>query len=296
MEALYRAAVGPSNADFYVPIFMRFDQPGASKISWNWSAFLVSFYWFLYRRMYGYWAVFCLLIPMILAIIGAITGALFGNKLGNALYTLAALGYSFVLIPLYANALYHRFMQQRIATLQQKVPDPTIQLAVLDYGPHTSNIVLVVLPFMFVAVVGILAAIAIPAYQNFAIRAQVAQGLMLANPLKVAVAERYASDKSWPGSLTDLAAPQPSLGDYVSAITVNRGTISITFGNKAHGLIAGYVLSLRPSVAEGGDGVVWACGYAVAMGEEPTSGSAARSRTDVAPRYLPSLCRGDSPH
>jgi Protein of unknown function (DUF2628) len=58
LEALYWAAVGPSKADYYAPKFLRFNEPGASKVSWNWPAFFVSFYWFLYRRMYGYWAIY----------------------------------------------------------------------------------------------------------------------------------------------------------------------------------------------------------------------------------------------
>src|ERR1700736_5568240 len=56
MEALYRSAVGAKKADFYVPKFVGFDQPGASRLSWNWPAFFFSFYWFLYRRMYATWA------------------------------------------------------------------------------------------------------------------------------------------------------------------------------------------------------------------------------------------------
>jgi hypothetical protein len=64
MEGLYRAAVGEKKADFYVPKFVRFDRPGASRLSWNWPAFFVSFYWFLYRRMYATWAIYSLLIPI----------------------------------------------------------------------------------------------------------------------------------------------------------------------------------------------------------------------------------------
>ena len=52
-EELYRAAVGESKAGYYVPLFYRFDQPGASRVSWNWPAFFVPFFWMLYRRMYG---------------------------------------------------------------------------------------------------------------------------------------------------------------------------------------------------------------------------------------------------
>lgn len=46
LEALYRAAVGPKKAGFNVPKFLKFDQPGASRLSWNWPAFFVPFYWF----------------------------------------------------------------------------------------------------------------------------------------------------------------------------------------------------------------------------------------------------------
>ena len=59
VEALYRAAVGAKKADFYVPKFLRFDEANASKLSWNWPAFFVSFYWFLYRRMYADMAHWC---------------------------------------------------------------------------------------------------------------------------------------------------------------------------------------------------------------------------------------------
>jgi hypothetical protein len=50
-EVRYRAAVGP-RADYYVPRFLSFDRPGASKASWHWPAFFVSFPWMLYRRMW----------------------------------------------------------------------------------------------------------------------------------------------------------------------------------------------------------------------------------------------------
>lgn len=158
---------------------------------------------------------------------------------------------------------------------------------------HTRNIILVVIAIVFIVAVGIVAAIAIPAYQSYVIRSQVVQGLMLASPLKAVVAERYASDKSWPASLAASRAQQPPLGDYVSAVVIDQGTIAITFGNKANGLIAGHVLTLHPSVANGGADVVWNCGYAVQLGQDPASGAAARNRTDVASKYLPSFCRSD---
>jgi type IV pilus assembly protein PilA len=290
MEALYRAAVGPKKAAFYVPKFVRFDKPGASKASWNWSAFLVSFYWFLYRRMYGYWAIYCLLIPIALATAGAIATAISGSRLISSIISLAPLGYTYGVIPIFANSLYHRTIRQRIETLRQKVPERAVQLVVLENGPHTSNAIWIILSFVIIATIGILAAIAIPAYQDYTIRAQVTEGLVLANPVKTAVADRYASDLSWPESLDALGISQSTSGNYVAAITVERGTILIKYGKMANSLVANHVLSLRPTVTNTGD-VVWACGYAASTGNDPPTGAAPQDRTDVAAKYLPASCR-----
>ena len=117
-EKLYRAAVGP-RADFYVPLFLKFDEAGASGRSWNWPAFFVSFYWFLYRRMFGQWTLYCLLIPIAVALVAAILAQLGVSPfVGDVL----CLGYAFGLLPLTANHLYYRAIQQRIAAVRAEVP------------------------------------------------------------------------------------------------------------------------------------------------------------------------------
>src|SRR2546421_650669 len=89
-----------------------------------------------------------------------------------------------------------------------------------------------------VAIIGILAAIAIPAYQDYTIRSQVTEGLNLASSVKASVAEYYANNGTWPVGLVG-AAPalgytaDPS-GKYVADITVATGTITITYGNQAN--------------------------------------------------------------
>src|ERR1700681_2004660 len=77
-----------------------------------------------------------------------------------------------------------------------------------------------------IAIIGILAAIAIPAYQNYTIRAQVTEGLSLADPFKTAVSEFYQNQGTFPlgvsanGSATTIPMPGNSVGKYVSAVTV----------------------------------------------------------------------------
>src|SRR5271156_2019871 len=84
-----------------------------------------------------------------------------------------------------------------------------------------------------VAIIGILAAIAIPAYQNYTIRAQVTEGLTLGDGWKTAIAEYYANTGNWPAQ-GNLAGSTNSVGKYESSVTVLAGgIIQITYGNQA---------------------------------------------------------------
>src|ERR1700687_3078747 len=97
-----------------------------------------------------------------------------------------------------------------------------------------------------VAIIGILAAIAIPAYQNYTIRAQVTEGLTLGDGWKTAIAEYYANTGNWPapGNLTGTCG---SNGKYESAVTVIAGgVVDITYGNLANKNINGLILDIVP--------------------------------------------------
>lgn len=119
-----------------------------------------------------------------------------------------------------------------------------------------------------VAIIGILAAIAIPAYQNYTIRAKVTEGLSLADSAKTAVAEGFES-----GDMTGLAAAASAWNSsfaptkYVSSVTVSTtGVITIKY--KAPTQIAGLTLILSPdagsaptaALAAGATGNIdWSC-------------------------------------
>src|ERR1700744_3812808 len=94
-----------------------------------------------------------------------------------------------------------------------------------------------------IAIIGILAAIAIPAYQNYTIRSQVTEGLTLADGWKTAIAEYYANTGVWP-TLANLTGTQTSVGKYEQSVTVTPGTIVITYGNAANAKINGQILGL----------------------------------------------------
>ncbi|MEO7775423.1 MAG: pilin [Steroidobacteraceae bacterium] len=146
-----------------------------------------------------------------------------------------------------------------------------------------------------VAIIGILAAIAIPAYQDYTVRAQITEGLSLASDLKAAVAEQYAQTGAWPADEVVLGVVEGSkTGKYVSDVDVTVGTISIVYGGaqaNANALpAAARLLTIRPTISVNGD-VIWNCGYKPVVGGNPTTGTSTVIATTVLPKYLPATCR-----
>ncbi|WP_020558013.1 pilin [Thiofilum flexile] len=89
-----------------------------------------------------------------------------------------------------------------------------------------------------VAIIGILAAIALPAYQDYTKRAHVSEGLSLAGAAKMAVTEYYADKGSWPAdnAAAGLAAdPEDIHGNAVTSVEVADGIITITYNQKITG-------------------------------------------------------------
>ncbi|HEY3732221.1 MAG TPA: pilin [Steroidobacteraceae bacterium] len=139
-----------------------------------------------------------------------------------------------------------------------------------------------------IAIIGILAAIAIPAYQNYTIRAQVTEGLNLADGWKTAAAEYFAQNGTFPTTAQLTTAGQAATtGKYVSAVTSNTGGITVTYGLQANKKILGSTLGLTAYTDINQD-VIWVCGSATAPAGATIVASAAV--TSVPNQYLPSSC------
>ena len=150
-----------------------------------------------------------------------------------------------------------------------------------------------------VAIIGILAAIAIPAYQDYTIRAQVSEGMNLAAAAKAAVAESFLNRGTAPANRTVAgmsANAADTNGKYVSSVNVANGVITITYGGtEVNTQVANQTLSLVPHVTTD-NSVVWRCGAAPQPSGAPNlmPGAAAGGGTLAGAafqKYLPSACR-----
>ncbi len=114
-----------------------------------------------------------------------------------------------------------------------------------------------------VAIIGILAAIAIPAYQDYTIRAQVSEGLNLSGGAKAAVTEYFQDRGELPtnNTIAGLAANTAITGKYVLSVTVTDGVIEVEYDNEtrdAHQVLEGNSITLTPTTTNAGS-VVWTC-------------------------------------
>jgi type IV pilus assembly protein PilA len=144
-----------------------------------------------------------------------------------------------------------------------------------------------------VAIIGILAAIAIPAYQDYTIRAQVTEGLNLAGAVKASVAETFAQTGLWPANnaASGVGAAADITGKYVTGVAVVNGGITITYGAQANNKIANETLGLRPATSVNND-VVWICGRKANPANATNAANAvATTSTNLLDKYLPQTCR-----
>ena len=128
-----------------------------------------------------------------------------------------------------------------------------------------------------VAIIGILAAIAIPAYQDYMIRSKVTESMAAAAACKTSVTEFYQSQAAFPGDIT--AAGCSSVATkYVASLTVGAGgLISVTTATLGNAAADGKLLVMSPVVDASGNLTEWNC--------KPAAG------TTIATKYLPALCR-----
>ncbi|CWM80113.1 pilin [Neisseria meningitidis] len=141
-----------------------------------------------------------------------------------------------------------------------------------------------------IAIVGILAAVALPAYQDYTARAQVSEAILLAEGQKSAVTEYYLNHGIWPANNNSagVATSSEIKGKYVEKVEVAKGVITATMlSTGVNKEIQGKKLSLWAKRQDGS--VKWFCGQPVTRTKADAVTDAANKKIDT--KHLPSTCR-----
>jgi len=144
-----------------------------------------------------------------------------------------------------------------------------------------------------VAIIGILAAIALPAYQDYTIRSQASEGLSLMSGAKTAVAETFINTGAVPADRTAAgmsANAGDTQGQFVTGVAVANGEITATYGNNANTKIAGQTLVLTPYEQTDGS-IAWQCNSAAAGKVPPGTALNGPTSGSLLVQYAPAQCR-----
>lgn len=252
----FEAMVGPKNQHYYLPRFEAFEATGKTSLGWHWPAFFITFYWLLYRKMWLA-ALLYFILPYVvttaLGVVGAVVGEQ-GQMLvlgGYGVYCLAIL----LLPPMLANGLYYRHCQSKIRKAEAQYPERQRLLGYLQAKGGTSNVILfVVLIFGLIAVIGILAAIALPAYQQYTQKAKLMQVYHSGQSVTQELSLYYAEHQALPDNLSQLTLPQ--LAPQIAALQLDpeHGVLDVQLAAPASGQSLQFVAS-----ADSNGALSWRC-------------------------------------
>ncbi len=124
-------------------------------------------------------------------------------------------------------------------------------------------------------IIGILGSIAIPAYQDYTIRAQVAEGISLSAGSRAALIDYFTQSGDWPNNnqKAGIANQNEIAGKYVKKIMVKKNVLEIQYGNDAHNNISGKKIEL--TAVENNGIIRWECS----------------GKGGFEDRYLPNSCK-----
>lgn len=270
----FKALIGGKNQDYYLNHFNKFEADGKTSATWHWPAFFVTFFWLLYRKMWLQAALY-FFIPGIGITILVIILSFFVGESASLLYIPYYLAI-FILPAMYANAIYYKHCKNEITQISRYKlsADKTLDKYIQNGGISIAGILV---PFVLaIPIIGILAAIAIPAYQDYTIKAKLMQTYTIEQEVANLVDNYYNQHQALPTSLTEAGYTTP-LPPYIQSLTINQedGTI---VANLSGAIINGKTLVLAPTKGENNT-IYWNCHSGGNHGEE------------IKDKYLPAKCK-----
>lgn len=271
-EPLWRAVIGPKKVDRYLPLFAEFAVTGKPTASWNWPASIVTFFWLLHRKLWSR-ALFYFIVPFLFVVV--VSAAQEGAGASSAgLFLMIWLVYllALYLIPgLYGTGWLYKKYQATIAEAKTRHRTPEAQVAYLSaVGGTGKAAVLYGLLLFFIVIFGILAAVAIPAYQDYTVRAKMSQVNLHLGMVKRQFAAVYEGTGRIPTQAEITQEGMPAA--LVRNTQIEKsGAIQIELGFEP---VVGKRFVLEPSL-DANKQLIWTC-----------------NPGDVPVRFMPRECRG----
>ena len=225
-EEAWAAIIGDSNTHHYLTRFDRLAQGDSG--GWHWPAFFVTWYWMLYRKM---WlpALIYFLAPYVFAIVVGIVAAA-APALSGFLFLAWWLG--MLVVPGFmANGWYYKHCEKKIRDVRARGGSKDQMLARLEAAGGTSNILVIILAvFGIIAGIGILAAVALPAYQQYTVKAKVSEAIPLGHEVAEAVGKQYEQTGQLPSQadVDNIVLHSTHRSRFVSGVDLDSTSGTIT--------------------------------------------------------------------
>lgn len=206
------------NAYTYLQNFKTFNINGTDKFSltWHWPAFFVPFFWMLYRKLY-LWALLALLLNFVLSIIPFVGFLL-----------------PMVIFGMTGNYIYYKHVKKKILELKRLQVSPDIQRVELARGGGVNSVAVVIAPILFIFILGIFAAIAIPQFSAYRTRSYNSTAQADLRNAATAQEAYYVDNQTYTDSIERLTGH--TYGLYLSeGVKVN-----IEYANKEHYLMVAF--------------------------------------------------------
>ncbi len=226
-EEAWAAVIGDSNTHHYLTRFERLAHGDSG--GWHWPAFFVTWYWMLYRKLWVPALLYFLAPYLFAAVFGVIAAG--SPVFAGILYLAWAIAW--LIGPgLLANGWYYKHCMKKIRDVRARGGSKDQMLARLEAAGGTSGVLVVILAlFGIISVVGILAAVALPAYQTYTVKAKVASAIPVAVDVAAAVGRQYEQTGQLPGSsdLDRMVLHAPHHSKYVTAVDLDgtSGTLNL---------------------------------------------------------------------
>lgn len=255
-EPLWRAVIGPKKADHLMPVFAAFSVAGKTSSSWSWPASLTTFLWLLHRKLWMRALVYFFAPAIITVLISVAQEADKGRNGGLfALIWLVYLVALFALPGMWGVGWLYKKYKGLIAEAKSLHKTRDAQLAHLALAGGTGKAGIIYGLFIVaIFVVGMLAAIALPAYQDYVVRAKMSEVRLYGNTLRNGFMEAYERTGRIPDE-KELASFAPSPSHVRDFSIRDNGGIQIRLGFKP---VENKSFVMTPSLDENKQ-IVWNC-------------------------------------